>query len=105
MVHILIQGRNGSGDSAAVNNSGMSMTLRESGGGTNSVGKMTNAFASGLNLNNRGEWFSESGKFNFSLPQFKLFEAYYQQVVTFVCMFYYFRYSRIICFVSIKNKL
>ena len=32
--YFLIQGRNGSGDSAAVN-SGMSMTLRESGGGTN----------------------------------------------------------------------
>ena len=75
--YFLIQGRNGSGDSAAVNNSGMSMTLRESGGGTNSVGKMTNAFASGLNLNNRGEWFSESGvnTFNASLPQFKLFEC------------------------------
>ena len=72
--YFFIQGRNGSGNSSAVNNSGMSMTLRESGGGTNAVAT-SSSLPSGVGLS--GEYFLESGNntFNASLPQFKLYEC------------------------------
>jgi len=72
--YFFIQGRNGSGNSSAVNNSGMSMTLRESGGGTNAVAT-SSTLPSGVGLS--GEYFLESGNntFNASLPQFKLYEC------------------------------
>ncbi len=72
--YFFIQGRNGSGNSSAVNNSGMSMTLRESGGGTNAVAT-SSTLPHGVGLS--GEYFLESGNntFNASLPQFKLYEC------------------------------
>ena len=72
--YFFIQGRSGSGNSASVDNSNMSMTLRESGGGTNAVAT-SSSLPSGVGLS--GEYFLESGNntFNASLPQFKLYEC------------------------------
>jgi hypothetical protein len=52
----------------------MSMTLRESGDGTNAVAT-SSSLPSGVGLS--GEYFLESGNntFNASLPQFKLYEC------------------------------
>ena len=72
--YFFIQGRSGSGNGASVDNSNMSMTLRESGGGTNAVAT-SSSLPSGVGLS--GEYFLESGNntFNASLPQFKLYEC------------------------------